>query len=68
MGRTLASVSAAALAGGIANVAIGIAVDRARSGRAAPAAPPLVVEPTGGVHAAAALSSDAIYRARRGVR
>ena len=63
MGRTFAIVVTAALVGGIAGAAIGIAVDGGRSSSSNPTAAPVVGEPTSHVHTAAALSPEAIYRA-----
>src|SRR5262245_43056571 len=61
MGRTIAIVSVAALLGGIAGAAIGIAVDGGRT-RTVPASAAVLAEPASVVHAAAALSPEAIYR------
>ena len=63
MGRTFAIVVTAALVGGIAGAAIGIAVDGGRSSSSNPTAAPVVAEPTSVVHSVAALSPEAIYRA-----
>jgi len=63
MGRTFAIVVTAALVGGIAGAAIGIAVDGGRSSSSNSTAAPVVGEPTSVVHTAAALSPEAIYRA-----
>ena len=63
MGRTFAIVVTAALVGGIAGAAFGIAVDGGRSSSSNSTAAPVVGEPTSVVHTAAALSPEAIYRA-----
>ena len=63
MGRIFAIVVAAALVGGIAGAAIGIAVDGGRSSSSNPTAAPVVAQPTSVVHTVAALSPEAIYRA-----
>ena len=63
MGRTFAIVVTAAVVGGIAGAAIGIAVDGGRSSSSNPTAAPVVAEPTSVVHTVAALSPEAIYRA-----
>jgi putative serine protease PepD len=63
MGRTFAIVSAAAVAGGIAGAAVGIAVDAGHTGSTTPARAPIVAQPASAVRATAALSPEAIYRA-----
>ena len=62
MRRTLAIVFAAALVGGAAGAAVGIAVDGGRSSPSVPAEAPVAARPTSVVRAGAALSPEAIYR------
>lgn len=62
MGRTLAIVVAAAVVGGAAGAAIGLALGNGHPGATLPAAP-VDARPTSAVRADAALSPEAIYRA-----
>jgi S1-C subfamily serine protease len=63
MGRTFAIVSAAALVGGVAGAAVGIAVDGGRASSPTVREAPIVARPASVVRAGAALSPEAIYRA-----
>ena len=62
MRRTLAIVFAAALVGGAAGAAVGIAVDGGRSSPSVPAEAPVAARPASVVRAGAALSPEAVYR------
>jgi len=62
MRRTLAIVAAAALAGGAAGAAVGIALDGRRPTAPTLPGPPIVARPTSAVRSAATFSPEAIYR------